>query len=114
MMKGAALEGIRLFNRAKFFEAHEALETVWLRARGEEKLFLHGLIQIAAAFHHHTRRNVRGFHSLVEKGLKKLEQFGEVNDGIDLGRLRKELQPWRLRLEHPPATALPQIHIRRG
>jgi len=91
-------EGVRLFNSQKFFEAHEALEEVWLKTKGKEKVFLHGLIQIAAAFHHHSRRNPAGFRSLLEKGLTKLDGFGEVVEGIDLGSLRRELQPWRDRL----------------
>ena len=51
------LDGIELFNDHEFFEAHEALEIVWLRAKGDRKTFLHGLIQVAAAFHHYTHRN---------------------------------------------------------
>ncbi len=88
-------QGIRLFNSQKFFEAHEALEAVWLKSEGDEKTFLHGLIQIAAAFHHSQRRNPAGARSLLEKGWKKLERFGERRDGIDLAGLRRQLQPWR-------------------
>lgn len=87
-------KGIRFFNAQKFFEAHEALESVWLNAEGDEKVFLHGLIQIAAAFHHYTRQNSPGFRSLMEKGLKKLERFGLTKNGIDLEGLRKQLRPW--------------------
>jgi len=88
-------EGIRLFNTQKYFEAHEALEAVWLKAEGEEKTFLHGLIQVAAAFHHYTRSNPAGFRSLLEKSWRKLERFGDVRDELDLAGLRKQLQPWR-------------------
>ncbi len=112
-MKAEIAEGIRLFNSQKYFEAHEALELVWLNAKGNEKVFLHGLIQIAAAFHHHTRGNPAGFRSLLEKGLKKLESFGEDEEEIDLGGLRKQLQPWRNHATHPAGhsnlLSLPQI-----
>lgn len=94
-MKEALEEGIRLFNTQKYFEAHEALEAVWLKAEGEEKIFLHGLIQVAAAFHHYTRSNPAGFRSLLEKGWRKLERFGDVKDGLNLASLRQQLQPWR-------------------
>ncbi len=94
-MNPAIAEGVRLFNTQKFFEAHEALEAVWLKARGDEKIFLHGLIQVAAAFHHHTRHNPVGFRSLLEKGCKKLERFGEAEQELDLASLRKQLQPWQ-------------------
>ena len=94
--KASALdEGIHLFNTRKFFEAHEALEAIWLKAHGDEKILLHGLIQVAAAFHHYTRHNPAGFRSLLEKGCKKLDRFGDEKKGIDLAGLRKQLQPWR-------------------
>ena len=114
-MSGAFREGIQLFNSRKFFEAHEALETVWLKAQGDEKAFLHGLIQIAAAFHHHSRKNPAGFRSLLEKGWKRLEKFGEVREGIDLAGLRSQLRPWRdllsrnRTLETGPLPRLPRI-----
>lgn len=99
-------EGIRLFNTQKYFEAHEALEAVWLKAEGEEKTFLHGLIQVAAAFHHHTRGNPAGFRSLLEKGWRKLERFGDVTDGLNLAGLRKQLQPWREFQPGAPSSAI--------
>jgi len=93
MQKGIE-EGIRLFNAQRFFDAHEALEAVWLKATGDEKVFLHGLIQIAAAFHHHTRRNPAGFGSLLEKGLEKLTRVSGLGTEIDLEGLRRQLRPW--------------------
>ncbi len=93
--------GIRLFNSQKFFQAHEALEGVWLKAHGDEKTFLHGLIQIAAAFHHHTRHNPAGFQSLLEKGWRKLGKFGVERQGLDLAALRRQLEPWREILKRP-------------
>src|SRR5271169_1178424 len=114
-MKEKIAEGVRLFNSQKYFETHEVLEEVWLKTKGERKVFLHGLIQIAAAFHHHTRGNPAGFRSLLEKGLRKLESFAEDEEGIDLGSLRIQLQPWRDRLsafrrdEHLKEPRLPRI-----
>lgn len=88
-------EGVQLFNEQQFFESHEALEGVWLKTLGEEKIFLHGLIQIAAAFHHVMHHNRAGARSLLEKGWRKLEAFGDARRGIDLAALRNQLQPWR-------------------
>ena len=42
-------QGVELFNRAAFFDAHEALEDVWRAAPLAEKKFLQGLIQVAVA-----------------------------------------------------------------
>jgi len=43
--------GIALFNRERFFECHEVLEEAWLKASGEQRTFLQGLIQVAVAFY---------------------------------------------------------------
>jgi predicted metal-dependent hydrolase len=91
----ALQEGVRLFNARKFFEAHEALEAVWLKAAGDEKIFLHGLIQVAAAFHHFTHGNLEGFRSLLEKGSAKLEKSAEAGRGIRLAEFLSQLQAWR-------------------
>jgi hypothetical protein len=80
-MEPGTVEGIHLFNTREFFEAHEALEAVWLKTKGDRKTFLHGLIQVAAAFHHHTHGNRAGFRSLLEKGCTKLEKIGGRDRG---------------------------------
>ncbi|HXH49493.1 MAG TPA: DUF309 domain-containing protein [Terriglobia bacterium] len=113
-MERGIIDGIRLFNAGHYFEAHEALEAVWLKATGDRKRFLHGLIQVAAAFHHHARGNRAGYLSLIEKGSEKLESFGAEFEGIDLAALRRQLQSWRDHLNAsslpaPPAPPLPQI-----
>ena len=102
-MDPAIAEGVRLFNTQKFFEAHEALEAVWLKAHGEEKILLHGLIQVAAAFHHYRRDNPAGFRSLLEKGSKKLDKFGASACGLNLAALRRQLRPWHDFLNHAQA-----------
>ncbi len=105
-MEETLSEGILLFNRGKFFEAHEALEALWLKVGGDEKIFLHGLIQVAAAFHHYQRQNRAGFRSLLEKGWGKLDRFGKSRDGLDLATLRRQLQRWRDYLGDPRSKSL--------
>jgi uncharacterized protein len=103
-MEQGIIDGIRLFNAQRYFEAHEALEAVWLKETGDRKAFLHGLIQVAAAFHHHALGNPAGFRSLLDKGCSKLKPFGTKFEGIDLAALTRELRPWQ---EHLHASALP-------
>jgi predicted metal-dependent hydrolase len=115
-MEHGIIEGIRLFNTQRYFEAHEALEAVWLKATGDRKTFLHGLIQVAAGFHHHTRGNSAGFRSLLEKGNSKLERFGAEFEGFDLAAFMLQLKMWRdhlhlSSLRSPPAPPLPQIRF---
>ena len=39
-----------LWDKQLFFEVHEVLEPVWLKAEGEEKLFLQAMIRAAAVY----------------------------------------------------------------
>jgi uncharacterized protein len=113
-MHPGVARGIHLFNTRKFLEAHEALEEVWLKAHGDEKLLLHGLIQVAAAFHHHTRHNHAGFRSLLEKGSQKLDLFGAHKNGIDLAALRQQLRSWREYLGHAHQVEAPPLPSIKG
>jgi hypothetical protein len=114
-MHPAIAEGIRLFNSRRFFEAHEALETLWLKEQGEEKLFLHGLIQVAAAFHHLQRNNPEGFRRVLAKGMSKLMHFSGTRGGIDVDSLRREIRRCRRAHLSTPSTQLfPEIQISAG
>ena len=86
--------GVRLFNARKFFQAHEAWEELWLAETGPERTFLQGLIQLAAAFHHHSRGNLRGARSLLARGIAKLDRFPAGYHGLDLPRLRLGVGEW--------------------
>jgi predicted metal-dependent hydrolase len=76
-------EGIVLFNDQQFWHAHEAWERDWLVAEGEEKLFLQGLIQLAAAYYHVQRRTYRGGIRLFDAALEKLSRVPEHYRGVD-------------------------------
>ena len=91
-------KGVALFNARKFFEAHEVWEELWLVEPEPEKTFLQGLIQLAAAFHHHGRGNPRGTQSLLAAGLAKLERFPDDHRGVAVGELRAEAKQWAEKL----------------
>ncbi|HEU5162492.1 MAG TPA: DUF309 domain-containing protein [Thermoanaerobaculia bacterium] len=76
--------GVELFNRGSFWEAHEAWEELWLRAGPEIRLFVQGLIQLAAAWHHVGRGNRRGAERLFRSGLEKLAPYRPLYAGIDV------------------------------
>ena len=67
--QGPLAEGLRLYDAGEFFAAHEAWESVWLRAQEPEKMFLQGLIQVTAAFHHLQRNNPQGTTLLLQAAL---------------------------------------------
>jgi predicted metal-dependent hydrolase len=75
--------GIELFNAHRFWHAHEAWEQFWLPATGDEKQFLQGLIQLAAAYHHVQRGTLRGAVRLFDAALRRLSAFPPGHQGID-------------------------------
>lgn len=92
--QGALADGLVCYERAKYFEAHEHWESVWLRAEGIEKTLLHGVIQIAIALCHHQRGNRKGAIALFAKAQKNLAQCPEGYGGIAVARLRDEVAAW--------------------
>ena len=85
--QGALAEGLRLYDAAEFFAAHEAWESVWLSAQEPEKTFLQGLIQVTAAFHHLQRENRLGTSRLLRAALGRLERYPEGFAGISVDLL---------------------------
>lgn len=69
------LRGVELFNDGKFFECHEVLEVIWLKAEGDEREFLHAVIQAAAALHHVQRGNLKGAQSVGRRAIDKLAKL---------------------------------------
>ncbi len=109
--------GLELFNRCRFFEAHEIWETIWLAAPESEKTFLQGLIQVAAAFHHYARGNRAGALSLLEAGLQKLEGFPAHHHGIDNDGFCRAVRRWVAVLsagEDPVRENFPRVCVPSG
>jgi predicted metal-dependent hydrolase len=105
-------DGIRLFNGAQFFEAHEALEDVWRGAPEPQRKFLQGLIQIAVALHHHSRGNLIGCRSLLQRGIGNLAPYPELHFGLELAMFRDEVELWRKALEsESPLPTLPVLRF---
>jgi len=91
---GRFQRGVAHFNAREFFESHEVWEEIWLAAPEPEKTFLQGMIQIAAAFHHYGRGNMRGMKSLLAAGLARISGFPGDHREIALERFRAEAGKW--------------------
>lgn len=103
-------EGIRLFNRAEFFEAHEVLEDVWRAAPHAEKKFLQGLIQVAVALYHFRNGNLAGARSVLRRAFRNISLYPEGFGGIHSGDLLRSVSDWQKALdEGEPVPALPRI-----
>jgi predicted metal-dependent hydrolase len=101
-------EGIELFNRGRFFAAHEAWEEIWRSTTPEPRDLFQGLIQIAAALHqfldlHRTEAPRR----TLAKARRRLEPYAPIALGIDIANLLEHVDRWDTwlidREGHPPS-----------
>lgn len=83
-------EGVEHFNRGDFFESHEVWEDLWHEEPPRERDFVQGMIQVAAGLVHFQRGNFRGALSLVERGVKRLEQYPQRHRGVQAGQLASD------------------------
>jgi predicted metal-dependent hydrolase len=106
------LHGIRLFNQAAFFDAHEVLEEVWRASPEPEKKFLQGLIQIAVGLHHYGNRNLAGACSLLARGARNLAKYPENFGGIHLTQLLNCIAEWQQALaDNKPTPPFPKLDM---
>ena len=92
--QGALAEGLRLYQEGEFFAAHETWESIWLESQQPEKMFLQGLIQVTAAFHHLQRNNPLGTALLLKAALTRLERYPAHFGGISVDALCDDIREW--------------------
>ena len=93
--RGRFDRAVVLFNAGAFYDAHEDWEDLWHEAEGRERLWLQGLIQVAAAFVHWSRGfHASGFGRLLVQAREKLEGYEGRTWGLDWPRLWADLEPW--------------------
>ncbi len=95
------LLGVELFNSGKFFDCHEAWEIVWLNAAGDDREFLHAMIQVAAALHHVQRGNLKGADSVGRRAMGKLAMLPAEVMRLDTGKFRSSLGNFLAQLSPP-------------
>jgi len=107
--QAAHLEGIRLLNSGRFFEAHEALEDIWREAPLSEKKFWQGLVQVAVALHHHSTGNIIGAKSVMARAARNLSACQSQWQGINMSELKKLLESWQTAVQNGEHTNAPTI-----
>ncbi len=114
----ALARGIALFNARKFWEAHEAWEEAWLTLEGDEKLFVQGLIQVAAGYYKATVQDQpRGCVKLLTAALEKLTPLPKNFLGVETERFLPEVRRTRLEAQiwlsasGPTPSNLPRLEL---
>ena len=87
-----AREGIALFNRGEFYEAHELLEDAWHDEQSEVRELYRGILQIAVMYFHITRGNYEGAVKMYERSQKWLIRWPDVCQGVNVKGLLRDAQ----------------------
>jgi predicted metal-dependent hydrolase len=104
-------EGVCLFNEGCWFEAHEAWEAIWLHTRDEERVFLQGLIQAAAALHLVRLRRFSGARRVFAASIAKLDLTMEsARELIEVERLVQQLHLRSQSIESSETVAI-SVHF---
>jgi uncharacterized protein len=110
-------EGIRLFNEQRFFECHEALEPYYQESEDENKPFLEGLIQLAAAYRlYRDFGEIKGPVRMIHQALIRLENYQPAFLHIRVKDLSLAAEAWAQTAEHTPDRAnlaIPKIQVQR-
>jgi uncharacterized protein len=89
-----------LFNRRKFYEAHDVLENLWLKDRnGVNGSFYKGLIQLAGAFVHLQKNRLRPAAALFILARTNLEKYPRVHERLNLKIVCELVEKWLADLE---------------
>jgi predicted metal-dependent hydrolase len=87
-----AADGLRLFNRGDYFEAHEALEDAWNEEGGPVRDLYRGILQIAVVYLHITRRNYEGAVKVYLRSQRWIKNWPDVCRGIQVEELRRNAE----------------------
>jgi hypothetical protein len=87
------------FNSGRYYEAHDALEPLWLRRRGcEVANLLKGLIQLAGAFVHVQKGRLGPARALFGRSRFHLEPFVTANLLVDVPTILGLIGQWEVRV----------------
>lgn len=85
--------GIEFFNAGKFWHAHEAWKQVWRRHHEDSRLFIQGLIQMAAAFHLlFDKKRYTGALNNFNNALPRLQLFGQAFLDLPVSHYTKAIE----------------------
>nr|WP_138495554.1 DUF309 domain-containing protein [Paenibacillus pinistramenti] len=87
------------FNRDRdYFECHEVMEELWL-SKDSDPLYK-GLLQVAVGLFHVRDDNLAGSLKMLRSAASKLAVYPPDSLGINLGKLRDEVEQYIAKLSH--------------
>ena len=75
---------LNLFNKQKWYEAHDAFEDIWNTIDGDKRQIIQGILQVSVSQFHLSRGNLNGATILLGEGLGRIKTRTKLDLGIDL------------------------------
>lgn len=77
-------DALNLFNKQKWYEAHDAFEDIWNTLDGDERQIIQGILQVSVSQFHLSKGNLNGATILLGEGLGRIKNRTNIDFGIDL------------------------------
>jgi uncharacterized protein len=90
------------FNAERYWECHEALESVWRPAKGDERSLVQGIILVCAALVHEQRGEREVALGIYRRALPQIAWRGREYHGIDISRIHRNVERSLAKGELPP------------
>jgi len=105
----AAEQGVEYHQAREYFEAHEALEKAWKEAPEAEGYLYRALLQVSVACYHIQQHNHRGASKMMLRVRQWLDPLPDACRGIDVARLRQQVDELRTALDQLSPETIDQI-----
>ena len=89
-LSSLASQGIELFNRGEYFEAHEVLEHAWNEDETPGRELYRAILQVAVAYLQIERGNYNGAMKMFLRMRQWIDPLPELCRGVDVARLRAD------------------------
>src|SRR4051812_49394071 len=86
------LEGVELFNRGEYFDAHEVWEDLWRDCPAADRRFYQSLIQAAVALYHWGNGNRAGATRLFGSGRRYMEPYRPTYRGLEVDAFWRQVE----------------------
>ena len=77
-------DALNLFNKQKWYEAHDAFEDIWNTLDGDERQIIQGILQVSVSQFQLSKGNLNGATILLGEGLGRIKNRTNIDFGIDL------------------------------
>ena len=94
------LDAVNLFNKQKWYEAHDAFEDIWNTLDGDKRQIIQGILQVSVSQFHLSKGNLNGATILMGEGLGRIKNRTNIDLGLDLDSFCKCLEELLRKLQY--------------